>query len=76
LVACGYSQVAGIDYDENFAPVINDVTYRILLIVKIIWNLKGVIVDVEAAFLHGDLEGREIYMDAPEGLQASADECV
>jgi hypothetical protein len=45
--------------------VINDVTYQILLIVKILWNLKGLIVDVEAAFLHGDLEGCEIYMDAP-----------
>jgi hypothetical protein len=76
LVACGYSQVAGIDYDENFAPVINDVTYQILLIVKILWNLKGVIVDVEAALLHGNLEGCEIYMDAPEGLQATADKCV
>jgi hypothetical protein len=54
LVACGYSQIAGIDYDENFPPVINDVTYRILLIVKILWKLKGLIVDVEAAFLHGD----------------------
>jgi hypothetical protein len=76
LVACGYSQVAGIDYNEIFAPVINDVTYRILLIVKILLKLKGVIVDVEAAFLHGDLEGCEIYMDAPEGLNAAANECV
>ena len=76
LVACGYSQIAGIDYDENFAPVINDVTYRILLIVKILWQLEGVIVDVEAAFLHGDLDGREIYMDAPEGLNAKDGECV
>jgi hypothetical protein len=76
LVACGYSQIAGIDYDENFAPVINDVAYRILLIVKILWQLKGVIVDVEAAFLHGDLDGREIYMDAPEGLNAKDGECV
>jgi hypothetical protein len=31
--------------------VINDATYQILLIVKILWNLKGVIVDVEAAVL-------------------------
>jgi Reverse transcriptase (RNA-dependent DNA polymerase) len=26
LVACGYSQVPGIDFQESFAPVINDVT--------------------------------------------------
>jgi hypothetical protein len=27
LVACGYSQIAGIDFNENFAPVINDVIF-------------------------------------------------
>jgi hypothetical protein len=75
-VACGYSQAAGINYDKNFAPVINDDTYGVLLIVKILWNLKGIIVDVEAAFLHGNLEGRKIYMDAPEGLQATVDKGV
>jgi hypothetical protein len=74
LVACGYSQIPGVDYDENFAPVINDTTYRILLIVMILWDLKGVIADVETAFLHGDLE-HEIYMDIPKGLNAKGDEC-
>jgi hypothetical protein len=56
LVACRYSQIPGIDYDENFASVINDTTSRILLIVMILWDLKGVIANVERAFLHGDLE--------------------
>ena len=28
-------------------------------------NLSAKIVDVETAFLHGDLEGIEIYMDCP-----------
>jgi hypothetical protein len=32
-----------------------------------IWNLKAKIVDVETAFLHGDLD-QEIYMEAPEGF--------
>jgi Reverse transcriptase (RNA-dependent DNA polymerase) len=27
LVACGYSQVPGVDFQESFAPVINDVTF-------------------------------------------------
>jgi hypothetical protein len=73
LVACGYSQVPGIDYEENFAPVINDTTYRILLITMILWDLKGVIADVETAFLHGELE-HEIYMEIPKGLEAEDDE--
>ena len=33
LVAFGYSQIIGVDYTENYAQVINDVTCRVLLIV-------------------------------------------
>ncbi len=32
LVACGYSQIPGVDFQESYAPVINDVTFRILLV--------------------------------------------
>jgi Reverse transcriptase (RNA-dependent DNA polymerase) len=58
LVACGYSQIPGIDC---FAPVINDVTLRILLIIMLVWNLKGKVVDIETAFLHGELK-EKIHM--------------
>jgi hypothetical protein len=55
LVACVCSQVPGIDFNESFAPVINDVSFRITLIGKLIWKLEASIVDVESAFLHGEL---------------------
>ena len=32
LVACGYSQVPGVDFKESYCPVINDVVFRIILI--------------------------------------------
>ena len=64
LVACGYSQIAGVDYQENYSPVIYDVTYRIMIVLQIILKLESRIVDVKTAFLHGDLE-EEIYMDCP-----------
>ena len=32
LVAKGYDQIAGVDFQENFAPVTSDVTFRMLLI--------------------------------------------
>ena len=67
LVACGYSQIAGVDFNENYAPVINDVTWRVLLLVKIWYDLGAKIKDVETSFLHGDLE-EEIYMDCPPGM--------
>jgi hypothetical protein len=71
LVACGYSQIPGVNYTDNYAPpVINDVTYRIMLICEIIWKLMSKIIDVETALLHRDLK-EEIYMDCPAGLVTS-----
>jgi hypothetical protein len=75
LVACGYSQVPGVNFQECFAPVINDVTFRILLIMMLTWNLKGKIVDIETAFLHGNLK-EKIYMEVPKGMEANENECL
>jgi Reverse transcriptase (RNA-dependent DNA polymerase) len=51
LVACGYSQIPGTDFNETFAPVISNVSFRIMLIAKLIWGLQASIVDLETAFL-------------------------
>ena len=67
LVALGYSQIPGIDYTANFAPVVNDVTLRIALMMKKQKGWYSKLVDVESAFLYGELED-EIYMTLPEGL--------
>ena len=61
LVACGYSQIPGVDFTESYAPVINDVCWRILIIVMMVMKLTSKIIDVETAFLFGDLE-EEVYM--------------
>jgi hypothetical protein len=71
LVALGYSQVPGVDYTENYAPVINDVTLRTLLILMKQENYSTRVIDVETAFLYGNLE-EEIYMKIPDGLQECA----
>jgi len=68
LVACGYSQIAGVDYQENYSPVIHDVTYRIMIVLQIVLQLDSRIIDIETAFLHGDLE-EDIYMECPEGFE-------
>jgi hypothetical protein len=67
-VACGYSQVPGIDFSESFAPVLNDVSFRIMLIAKLVWDMTSTVVDIETAFLHGDLD-EKIYMEVPKGLE-------
>jgi hypothetical protein len=48
--ACGYSQVPGVDSNEIFAPVINDLSFRILLIVKILWKMIAIIINIETEF--------------------------
>ena len=39
-----------------------------MLICKILWNLHACLINVETAFLHGDL-ANDIYIDCPEGIK-------
>ena len=66
LVAKGFSQIPGVDFTDNYSPVVYDVTFRVVVARMIIENLKGKVVDIDNAFLNGDLE-HEIYMKIPEG---------
>jgi hypothetical protein len=68
LVALGYNQVPGVDYSANYSPVINEVTMRIILLMKLIKNWSMELIDVETAFLYGDLD-EEIYLKLPSGYQ-------
>lgn len=67
LVAKGFSQKAGIDYGETFAPVMKMDSIRIILSLANWYNLKTVHLDVKTAFLYGDLE-EELYLKQPEGF--------
>jgi Reverse transcriptase (RNA-dependent DNA polymerase) len=75
LVACGYSQVPGVDFTEAFSPVVRDVSFRLLIIMQMIFKHKAMIMDVEVAFLNGDLE-EEIYMKCPRGMEHEEGECL
>lgn len=67
LVAKGFTQVAGVDYGETFSPVARLSSVRLLIAVAVQNNLQVEHLDVETAFLNGDLE-EEIYMEQPEGF--------
>ena len=67
LVALGYSQVPGVDFTDNFAPVVNDVTFRIVLARMMMEDLTCMLMDVETAFLFGEIK-EEIYMEVPVGM--------
>ena len=50
IVACGYSQIPGVDFSENYLPVVNDINNSLLIVAMIIFHLSAKIVDIEFAF--------------------------
>ncbi|KAH9393786.1 hypothetical protein TYRP_021508 [Tyrophagus putrescentiae] len=66
-VACGYSQVAGIDYEETFSPVVNFDTVRVALTIAAARQYCVRQFDVKTAYLHAELK-ETIYMEMPEGI--------
>ena len=65
LVARGYTQRKGIDYDETYAPVVRYDSIRCLLANVAHHDLEMTQFDVKTAFLYGELE-EELYMKQPD----------
>ena len=66
LVAQGYSQLPGIDYEETFSPVVRFESVRTVIALAVQDNLKLHQMDVTTAFLNGELK-EQVYMKQPEG---------
>src|ERR1700759_2959721 len=67
LVAKGFSQIPGIDFEDTFSPVARYETVRILLATAALddWELEAL--DVKTAFLYGSLD-EKLYMEQPSGF--------
>ena len=67
LVAQGYTQNEGVDFDETFAPVARLESIRLLLGVVCLLKFKLFQMDVKSAFLNGYLS-EEVYVEQPKGF--------
>ena len=73
MVAKGYAQREGIDYNEVFSPIVKHSSIHILLALVAQYELDLGQLDVKTAFLHGDLD-EEIYMSQPTGFMTAGKE--
>jgi hypothetical protein len=67
-VAKGYAQVAGLDFEETFAPVARLESIRILLAYVAHHSFKLFQMDVKIAFLNGPIK-EEVYVEQPPGFE-------
>nr|GEW59996.1 zinc finger, CCHC-type [Tanacetum cinerariifolium] len=73
LVIQGFRQKKGIDFFDTYAPVARITTIRLLLAFTAIHDLVINQMDINTAFLNGDLD-KEIYMKQPKGFVMSGHE--
>ena len=56
LVAQGFNQIPGVDFTDAYAPVVQAMTLRMILTLMITKYMRAEVINVEMAFLYGDLE--------------------
>ena len=71
-VGCGYSQVKGIDYDEAFCSTLRSESQNAFFAHAAANDDELLEVDVVKAFTQGDMDGAEIYVEQPHGLEDDA----
>nr|GEX77356.1 hypothetical protein [Tanacetum cinerariifolium] len=67
LVANGFTQTYGVDYEETFSPVADIRAIRILIAIAAYYDYEIWKIDVKTTFLNGHLS-EEVYMEQPEGF--------
>jgi hypothetical protein len=67
LVAQGFTQRPGVDFNETYSPVMNGITFWYLISLAIQKHLSLQLMDVVTAYLYGSLDS-DIYMKVPDEI--------
>lgn len=67
FVACGYSQMPGIDFNETFAGTPRWDSVRLMLAIQAAWGLSREVADYVAAYLNANVK-EDLYVEQPLGF--------
>ena len=70
-VVRGFEQIHGIDFDETFASVVKQPSYRLLFALQAQFGWLCHQMDVKTAFLHGEVD-EDIFTEPPDGFPEKA----
>nr|VWO95503.1 Uncharacterized protein [Ganoderma boninense] len=73
VVAQGFAQIPGLDFDQTFAPVAKPSSLRLMIALAARHGWPMIQLDVKSAYLNGDLD-EVIYMRQPPGTAARGEE--
>ena len=73
LVAKGFTQIPGLDYDETFSPIACFESLQLLLALAALEDWEVHQLDIKSVFLNGVLD-EEIYMEQPQGFISTGKE--
>ena len=73
VVAQGFAQVPGLEFDQTFAPVAKPSSLKLMMTLAARFSWPMIQLDVKSAYLNGDLD-EVIYMRQPPGTAAPGEE--
>ena len=73
MVAQGFSQIPGLDFNETYSPTICFTSIRLILALTCKYNLNLRHIDIKGAYLNEKLE-EDVYMRQPQGFIKQGEE--